>query len=115
MSELNIRDNYRTLNERLAPALNFCKTHPTHFLYLIKCDSSYKIGYAKNLWSRVNNIRCMNPSEVKLIASIGFHSLNSVKHTEEVIHNKLMRKHIRGEWFKLSDNDVKNIINEFYS
>jgi len=70
--------------------------------YLIYDGRYYKIGQSTNPLERLKNLRTANPA-VKLIA-FGEGS------TESIFHNRYKNKRINGEWFKLSNNDVNNII-----
>lgn len=76
-------------------------------IYLVKCNEFYKIGHAYDVIARFNNIKGANPYFVELIASKEF---DDVKKMEEQLHEQYKNKKIKNEWFKLSIEDVIEII-----
>jgi len=76
------------------------------FVYVIKCNDFYKIGRTNNVQKRLSGMQTGNPYELELILSI---KTNSPFTLETSLHTKFKDKLIRGEWFKLSDKDLKII------
>ncbi len=72
--------------------------------YLIKDpkNSNYKIGISKNVNQRLRNIRVSNPL-VHLICSCD-------DNIEKGLHMLYENQAIEGEWYRLSDSDVDDII-----
>ena len=75
--------------------------------YLIKDTSSmlYKIGRSANPCIRHRDIKTGNPTTMLLMFC------NS--DIESILHKKYADKRVSGEWFKLSDHDITEILNEF--
>lgn len=76
------------------------------YVYFIKSDFGYKIGYTATLKKR------MKVFEVKLPFKFEIHSViqcPEYKHIEFFLHNQLHHKRINGEWFDLNDKDFVDI------
>ena len=76
------------------------------FLYVIKSDFGYKIGYSKIIENR-NQV-----FSVKLPFDYEYHKiyqLERYKDMEKMLHELFQRNHINGEWFNLEANDFKMI------
>lgn len=63
----------------------------------------YKIGYAENVAVRLSGIQTSMPFAVIAMAAWETYHYGQM---ERAIHKHFTAKHIRGEWFKLSDEDV---------
>ena len=76
-----------------------------HTVYLLECQGIYKVGYAKDLQSRISAIQTSNPFPVEIVDSFpsDFPAID-----EEKIHDKLRKYHQRGEWFKIPASWIKN-------
>lgn len=80
--------------------------------YIYLCfDSSglWKIGIAKNVKKRLEQMRTGNPS-IKMAAK--FFACNPQK-TEKELHKKFEDNRVAGEWFNLSPTDLFYIYNLF--
>lgn len=81
------------------------------FVYIINSDLGYKIGMTKSIHDRT---RIFN---VKLPIQWDFekvYCLKDYKLLEKFLHSKFENKKINGEWFNLSEEDLK-IIESFYN
>lgn len=80
------------------------------YVYIVKAgiSSRYKIGFTANsdIDKRISAHQTSSPE--KLIR-IGAFPVSSRK-TEKTIHKKLCYKKVRGEWFELSDEEVKDLL-----
>lgn len=65
----------------------------------------FKIGKSIDVSKRFKTLLIGNPS-LSLIAI-------SEKNVEKLLHKKFKTKNIIGEWYKLSSDEVLDIINEF--
>lgn len=75
------------------------------FIYVIKsAKSRYKIGRARNVEHRLDCLQSGTPEKLKLILKVK--TSNSCV-LEKLCHRKFADKRIRGEWFKLTINDLK--------
>lgn len=78
------------------------------YIYLI-CDPSqntYKIGVTRNLvQNRIKKLQTGNSSELHIVYTI---PTDFPFRLETLLHNKFKDKQVYGEWFSLTDEDVKN-------
>ena len=75
-------------------------------IYIIHAvgTSFYKIGISEKPTIRLNDLQTACPHELKLIACY-----SGYNHQEWTVHRSHRRERIRGEWFALSDQQVKII------
>lgn len=59
-----------------------------------------KIGYARRVEKRIEDLQVANHEELKLVASFPCPSLSNAQATERNLHRLFQKQHIRGEWFK---------------
>ena len=80
---------------------------PDFKTYIIKDSSSklFKIGRSINPRRRHRDIYTANPTTLLLMFCN--------KDIESDLHKKYKKKHVSGEWFRLSDVDLVEILNEF--
>jgi hypothetical protein len=95
--------------ERLSRALEFKRKGK--YIYLLKCEKFFKIGYADNLKSRLNLYRVHNPYEVILICS--FLTEKFINFENWIYENYTNRLH-RGEWFNFSKKELKTIKSKWF-
>jgi len=74
------------------------------YVYLLKFGSEYKIGSSINVERRFREIRTQMPYEGKIIHSITTGDPSGI---ESYWHNYFKSNRLNGEWFKLSDAEVK--------
>jgi hypothetical protein len=72
-------------------------------VYLLKAGPYYKIGKAKDLDNRVNQIRLQLPYPVEVMHSIETDDSSGI---ENYWHKRFAYKRANGEWFLLTDDDV---------
>lgn len=75
------------------------------FVYLIRCEGRYKIGKAVDVQSRIRSMSL--PSEPEIIATGAFDNPFGV---ERELHAKFKSCREKGEWFRLSADDVQTVI-----
>jgi hypothetical protein len=73
-------------------------------LYVIRCESYYKIGTTKNIAERVRTIKAGNPFELEVM----YYGLGKGE-MEEYWHEHFKDKHHEGEWYCLDESDVESI------
>ena len=81
------------------------------FLYLIqhKNLSEYtKIGYTTDIEKRIKSLQIASPTGINLIYLV---ESDYAFKMEQALHKRYSSKNSNLEWFKLSDNDIKTIIN----
>lgn len=75
-------------------------------VYLLECEGFYKIGITDDVRKRLSQIQTSTPFNVKLIHSI---PLANAWLLEKHLHERFAKKRVRGEWFKLSSDDVNTV------
>lgn len=115
--ELNYHDKFLTVCfniSRFIKSINYKynkatkkKQKPPTFIYLMidTTNNFYKIGRAKNPEYREQTLQSQKPT-IELIDKWE----SNIK-VEKKLHNHFDKKRIRGEWFKLTELDIKNIPN----
>jgi hypothetical protein len=76
------------------------------FVYVIQGDAYYKIGYTNDPYKRLKPITVNALFPLKTLVLI---PTDDMKTTEQTLHTQFASKHIRGEWFNLSDEDLEAI------
>jgi hypothetical protein len=83
------------------------KKKKSGFIYLVRANTGeFKIGYSVDVQKRLKAFSVQPPFEYELIHSI---PVDDMAQAELMLHEKFLDKRIRGEWFKLSDEDVFEI------
>ena len=76
------------------------------YLIGIPEESRYKIGYTnRSIDNRVNEIQTGNPKKIEVLEI--FETEHHIK-VESWMHKIHHQKRMEGEWFELTDEDVKN-------
>ena len=78
----------------------------SEYVYVIKCQDYYKIGKANNVDSRLRDLQVSNPYDLELIKTF---EVDDGFRFEKFLHKTFKNKHSRGEWFKLSREDLVKI------
>ena len=79
-----------------------------HYLYIIQCAGIYyKIGWTSNPKERLASLRTGNPFRLRLIFSARF--ADPIE-AEKYLHARYSEYNVRGEWFKLTHRQVRDII-----
>lgn len=76
------------------------------YIYIIECNQYYKIGKTKNIKSRLWTIQADTPYEINLIYNKEFPDYHTI---EKELHKKFKHIHHKGEWFKLTNEDINYI------
>jgi len=76
------------------------------YVYFIKSEYGYKIGFTNNLKDRLNAFGVKLPFKFELHS---FVQTNKYKDLEKFLHEVLCEKRINGEWFGLSESDFIEI------
>lgn len=76
-------------------------------VYLLRgTNSTYKIGKTRNLKKRMKHF-CGLPFEISLVHAIPSDDITSL---EKEFHDRYSDRRVRGEWFKLQEEEVQEII-----
>ncbi len=96
---------------------DFMKINWVQFVYVIynPCNNLTKIGFTTDIGSRYNSLRSQTGCEleIKLIIQLGYYDDNA-KYIESKLHSYYSKKRKIGEWFNLTNKDIKEIENLFY-
>lgn len=78
------------------------------FVYLIHDTQTncYKIGLSKNPSKRLSSLQTATPNKLVLLHEIETSRMSSL---EKELHYKFQANHLNGEWYALSDNDIRYI------
>lgn len=74
-----------------------------------EANGFYKIGMSNNPIYREGTLQSEKPT-IKLIASHKYPSRKFASALEAALHNLYSNLHVRGEWYRLRDEDVNEII-----
>ena len=82
------------------------------WVYLMRdvANDYYKIGISNNPEYRERTLQSEKPTIVKLVAK-QYPSRSIARSIEASLHKVYQDKHIRGEWFSLTEKDVHDVIN----
>ena len=79
-----------------------------HGVYLVKADNGLvKIGMTSDINERLRSLRTNSPCELKLV---GFIKTFENSYLEHKLHQEYENKRSHGEWFCLTDDDIKTIL-----
>lgn len=81
------------------------------FVYVIYLNDSndkkyYKIGMSGSFTSRFEAHQCASPFDICVACA---YFVGNMRHEETDLHRIFADKRIRGEWFELDDDDLKQI------
>jgi hypothetical protein len=76
------------------------------YVYFVKSEYGYKIGFTTNLSTRLNSFGVKLPFKVELHSYI---QTNRYKEVEKFLHDILSEKRLNGEWFNLIESDFEEI------
>lgn len=76
-------------------------------IYVIQAGDAVKIGYsASNVEARLGAVQTSSPHRCEIVALMGGNRAD-----ERRLHNRFRGSHLRGEWFRLTD-DIKALVAE---
>ncbi len=76
-------------------------------VYLLKAGPFYKIGKSKNAEKRIKQIKLQLPYPVEVVHVITTTEYSSL---ERFYHRRFENKRTNGEWFLLTDEDVREFV-----
>ena len=94
--------------------IEISKTFDWCYVYLMKDVSNnyYKIGISKTPEYRERTLQSEKPT-IEMICNKKLPARKIAEAFEKALHTAFAEKRIRGEWFKLDDNDVMLLIETF--
>lgn len=81
-----------------------------YHLYVIHMEGHYKIGHTQNIEGRLSSIQTGSPFKADLLFSWGYNTSSESRGIEKQLHNRFSQQRVRGEWFKLSGEDLDELI-----
>lgn len=93
--------------EDLAVKIRTMKT-PSWFgyIYILKSGDLYKIGQSAKPRKRLRQLRTGSALPIDVVYTM---RTPHYKFVEKILHNRLAAKRVQGEWFALSETDLKYI------
>lgn len=76
-------------------------------VYIVECEGLYKIGYTFNIEKRLHTLQVGSPYLIRLVTHV---KTDNHKALESNIHSMFAPKRVRGEWFKLEEQDLNNLL-----
>jgi hypothetical protein len=67
-----------------------------------------KIGIAQDIQQRFVQLDC-HPEPLEIVAEYIVDSRTEAQHIEQQLHKILNRKHVKGEWFYFTTNELKTV------
>jgi hypothetical protein len=93
----------------LEPLINSDETPCVYFIgHKDRFDLPIKIGKANSVTSRKSELQTAHYTEL-----IVLFTLNGYSKLEKELHTRFSRKHVRGEWFSLTQEDLDTIIKDY--
>ena len=88
------------------------KKHHQHIVYALTSDGDeyLKIGRTKNIRNRLNNIQSGCPFRLTILRTF---KTETPRECENYLLTNLSHCHLRGEWFKPSEEDITFILDHF--
>ena len=101
---------------RLDNALEFAskiseKNRVTRTIYILKCNEYYKVGYASIFKQRLHLYKVHNPYPVSVVAT---NDTTDYKSFEDYIFKRYNDKLHHGEWFTLSEEDLRCVLSKWF-
>jgi hypothetical protein len=86
----------------------------SHLYFIREVGTSYvKIGISSDPDGRLGDLQTGTPHDLFLEYSIGpFRPPSAAGKWEEKLHRHLKSRHVRGEWYWLSEDEVEELIRE---
>jgi hypothetical protein len=74
-------------------------------VYIVTDGTNFKIGYTnEDIQCRINNLQTGNPKRLTIV-----HAMDGGRPLEKLLHKIFDSKRLSGEWFNLSEDDLKII------
>lgn len=87
--------------------------HAQGFVYLIQAENQLvKIGVSINPQKRFQTLNTASPIELSILFSIKSDDAYTL---EDKLHKRFADRHIKGEWFSLSEEDIASVKKEYWN
>lgn len=96
------------MSDRLGAALAYVpapKVDAPGYVYVVRCQRFHKIGWSADPARRLPHYQVHNPYPVALVGTVP-----GTREDEAAWHREHAAKRVRGEWFRLTRDDVARIL-----
>lgn len=97
--------------EKSTPKVDITKRKKHGYVYFVQCNNQVKIGLSKQWTERVKAYGVLSPFVATVLHVI---ETDDCVCLEKHFHNKFANKRVEGEWFSLSEQDIKQICSGKY-
>ena len=95
----------------MKPESNSCEKPKNTFLYFIKDNhGNTKIGISNNVYTRLSTLQTGNADKLEIVDYIGPMSRKDALYLEKELHDKFNMVHVTGEWFEISDCEIRDVV-----
>ena len=81
------------------------------YIYAIESNGLLKIGKSTRPEKRINELKTANPAELNIVCIV---ECNDMTWLEQNLHNVFEGSRVRGEWFDISDDELKQALAELF-
>jgi len=74
-------------------------------IYFITDGTYTKVGYSSDIQKRLSTLQVGNARELRIN-----HSCEGSRYREDFIQQRLKDKRVRGEWYDITDEDIKDVL-----
>jgi hypothetical protein len=82
-------------------------------VYFVTDGEFVKIGIAKLFAKRLSGLQTGSSRELKPLCVCIFDNFILAQKYEKLLHDYFFEKRVRGEWFKINENDIKSAKDKF--
>lgn len=79
------------------------------YVYIIKNDNCYKIGYSNNPEKRCKTLSSGSPNKLEIVYARPYYKNRDARRDEQILHRIFMDYRKNGEWFEL-DKYMKKLL-----
>lgn len=77
------------------------------FIYVMECEGFYKIGWSADPEQRLRAMQPCNPFQISLMGTVAAFDTQ-----ESIWHERFADRHVRGEWFRISQAETERVLQE---
>lgn len=82
-------------------------------VYFISDGTYIKIGISMNLRNRFSELQTSNANKLKALCVMPCKNRQQMQKYESILHKRFADKNIRGEWFLITPEDIKDFKSEY--
>ena len=108
IKEINLQKERQYFDSFLSNIPKKKKQNHEGYVYILKCNNKYKIGFSKDVDRRIKQLDT-RPFELKLVRK--YYSTKAYD-IEQAVHKQLEKYQIANEWYEVGINYIKDAIEE---